>query len=184
MRIPHRFHLSLEKPCAFKSCALILSSCLMGSAGALETARCLRRRAAADADAAGLLALLLVAQPAEPQQPSSQQAGGEEEASMVPPRPAEAAAAAADCCCQLLTADPFCHTAAAALLALNEQHPLPPTLLVSGCCAYLEAQPPAWLPPLLELRGEVDAFWCGQVQKLLPVMRRCFVYVWFCLTSH
>ncbi|KAL4445814.1 hypothetical protein ABPG77_009013 [Micractinium sp. CCAP 211/92] len=120
--------------------------------GALETARCLRRRAAADADAAGLLALLLVAQPAEPQQPSSQQAGGEEEASMVPPRPAEAAAAAADCCCQLLTADPFCHTAAAALLALNEQHPLPPALLVSGCCAYLEAQPPAWLPPLLELR--------------------------------
>lgn len=70
------------------------------------------------------------------------------------PSPAEAAAEAVDCCCQLLAADPFCHTAAAALLALHSQHPLPPALLVSGCCTYLEAQPPSWLPPLLELRGE------------------------------
>lgn len=119
--------------------------------GALDTARCARRLATADADAAGLLALLLVGQPAEQQQPALQLAGDDEEAPVLP-SPAEAAAEAVDCCCQLLAADPFCHTAAAALLALHSQHPLPPALLVSGCCTYLEAQPPSWLPPLLELR--------------------------------
>ncbi|KAL4425787.1 hypothetical protein ABPG75_009803 [Micractinium tetrahymenae] len=120
--------------------------------GALETARRVRHHAPADADAAGLLGLLLVAQPAEQQQPSSQLAGDEEEPAAALPSPAEAAAEAADCCCQLLAADPFCHTAAAALLALHDRHPLPPALLVSSCCTYLEAQPPSWLPPLLELR--------------------------------
>lgn len=97
---------------------------------------------------------MLIGQPEGLQQPCSQLAGDEDEPSEVLLAPAQAAAEAAACCCQLLTADPFCHTAAAALLALHDQHPLPPATLVSSCCAYLEAQAPSWLPSLLELRGE------------------------------
>ena len=129
-------------------------------AGALATARRQHKRAPADADAAGLLALLLVAQPAQhstAQQLSQQQASqGLEEGGQQQPGPLspEAAIEAAGCLVHLLAADPSSHTAAAALLALHAQHPLPPALLIEGCCYYLEGQPPSWLPPLLELRGE------------------------------
>ncbi len=138
------------------------------STGALATARRQRERAPADADAAGLLALLLVSQPVQhstAQQLSQQQASqGVEDGGQQQPLPlsAEAAVEAGGCLVQLLSADPGSHTAAAALLALHAQQPLPAALLAEGCCYYLEGQPPSWLPPLLELRGERQA-WAGTV---------------------
>ena len=136
------------------------------AAGALAVAREVRQQAPLDGDAAGLLALLLVAQPAQHSQAQSQSQSQQSAMELEQQQSAaaaaalspEAAAEAADCCCQMLAGDPSCHAAVVALLGLQDRHPLPPAVLAAGCCYYLEAQPPSWLPPLLELRGATG---CG-----------------------
>lgn len=144
-----------------------ISELCSSPAGALATARRQRKQAPVDADAAGLLALLLLAQPAQrstAQQLSQQASQGLDDGGQQQPAPLspETAAEVASCLVQLLAADPSSHTAAAGLLALHGQQPIPSALLVEGCCYYVEGQPPSWLPPLLELRGAGGRGWARE----------------------
>lgn len=123
-------------------------------ADALATVSLLRHQVPLNTDFDGIVALLLVGQSTQDVQPQEQQ--GQQTAAALT---REVASEAADCCCQLLAANPSCHGAALTLLALHEQQPLPLAQVAGGCSSYLDAQPPSWLPPLVELRGAVHCSW-------------------------